>query len=286
MALAHEGNPKTDSITIKAGEITSEATLEIDIWGRAGGGAESNLVPPLDSIALCPYITATRTVDDCAAGYIVDGYDDGSYFPVAKVNGTQPNCESPPSLSFFPTLPYWDFSIRSGNTQDQASILGVMAGFTIWSGVPDDSVDYNAVSANFTILSGSPRTGFCYWVDPLSTPCNFTGVVCMFDVQANATIFGYYINQDLHDENPTILATGALPTQGGVYSFLTLGVNPGFELFDDLIEVMTYGDLTALSTLVTPTPVMGIFWAGNADAGIHAARWDAGVTGDKTWQVL
>ena len=291
MALAHEGNPKEDSITIKAGEVLSSATLTVQFAG--GSGVAMPIVPPPDNTAAgCVFVSVTRSVDGCPDGYILDAYDDGSIFPVTKLNGTQPFCGTPGALSFFPTSPYWDFSIRSGNTTDNASIMGVFAGFTFWHGIPQASVDMNYLEGNWTVLSGAPRTGFCYWVDPTSTPCNFTAVVLLLDSKAGTTTFGYYLHQDLHSEDPTSLVEiGALPSQGWLLSPLRIdwhthgaGYND-FILYDPSVtEFLTYNDVSTLQTIITPTENMGIFWAGNSDAGIHAANWDS-LSGIVHWEV-
>ena len=277
MALAHEGNPKEDSITIKAGEVTSTATLTIPLSPGGGGpdGVFNPGVPPSGPVP-CG-VEQTRLIEDCALGLrVIDRYDIGS-LAGNVLHGSFTGCSGTPpgGFAFQPTATLFDLDIVCGRADNGPGVQGDFAGFSIVEGVINASHLGDFLSANtlYTVTSGAPVIGFCFWVDIDSTPCNFTGVVAINDVPNSRTYLGYFIGADLHSDPPTILDTGTLCPSDEVLSFFTDVSSNTFELSKTSGLLLSSSNLnTIVPTTIDNQPNWGFIWLPNSSVGVHMAK--------------
>ena len=277
--VAHEGNPKEDTITITGGSVLSTATLTIFVPPISLG--ESPILPPPlipppgGGCADCSEVVATtvRHPSDCSIDDIYEYYMVGSYTAAAELNGTHTGCDIGNGSSSVGDV--FDITIASG-------INGCpTAGFSLWKATPRfGAAEFSEHNARYYgPSSGQPITGFCASVVAGSTVCSFTGYVCLFDHKNSLVVLGYYINADISRTYPTVVATAPLSTtypNNIWFDWLDNPAgdpNPSLEFADDFGSTVWVGDGTISPGLFARSTNMGIIWIGNADSGSHIARW-------------
>jgi hypothetical protein len=127
----------------------------------------------------------------------------------------------------------------------------------------------------YQLVSGTPISGICLYVDEASTQSNFTGYAVLQNHVDNQTQIVSITNQDLDNATITILATGALTSDGKLQ--ITLAGAGG------VIQARK-GDFTLLCQAAISPPSgandraartnFGIIWLANGNVGTNdIARW-------------
>lgn len=279
-SLAHEGNPKEDQIVITGGSVLSTAQLDIDFdfVGGVPNVPASNFGP--EAYPGCTYSEEYRYVEQCPLGLrIIDRYDLGSLAGI-KLHGSFLGCSGDPAggFVFSPTAPFFSIDVLSGRRDLSLQTQGSFAGFSLVQGVVNASHlgDFLSAYAQYDIVSYAPVSGFCFWVDDQSTPCDFTGMVAINDVQNGYSWVGYFIHADLHSDAPTVLATGTLCPTNQILNFFT-DVSAGtFELSKTSGLLLSTSLAAVVPSIITNDPNWGIIWLPNNGGGVHQAKFGYG----------
>lgn len=274
--IAHEGNPR--------------ATPDLVVSGTLDGDVFVNFTPILDSTnfvgpipapgpvsggggSACTddIVVSQRAFADCPSGLTVDEYK-LTFFAAAQVMvNYQPSCGTFGAVGVRVNTDF-DVTVSSGLNGDKGY------GFSIAYPVvaPGDNPltnGFNELYFNYLGPTvGTPISGLAGFVDGASTPCNFSGIVWLFDHPNSRSIIGYYSNQSLRDDYPHIVATGALPVQG---DFVGMDV----DLNGSSIDVTAFDSSGTVATgsistsLITPTDNLGLVWVGYGGTGEHNARY-------------
>jgi len=276
--LAHEGNPTEDEIIITAGDVLSTAQLDIDF--QFFGPTAPNV--PVDnnnpaSYAGCTFTEESRYEELCPLGLrVIDRYDLGSYSGTDKLHGSFVGCGGDPAGGFVfqPTTPFFSVDVLSGRRDFTTQPQGSFAGFSFVQGVVNASHlgDFLSAAVQYDIVSSEPVSGFCFWVDDKSTPCNFTGMVAINDVQNGYSYVGYFVNADLHSDSPTIVATGTICPTNEILSFFT-DVSAGtFELSKASGLLLSTSLAAVVPSVITNDPNWGLIWLPNNGGGVHQSK--------------
>lgn len=196
MALAHEGNPKEDSITIKAGEVTSTATLSIPL--PAGGGIST--VPP-EPLPDTGDVSTCDTVFTWGPNYLAFTWNGHAY---NSVTGDKTRSFDTTSIIQIATTP-----TCYGITR--AAIPSTVT-------IPDS---YSFAISFRGLVSGTPIAGPCFLSAADSIATNATCHAIVVDWSTGFTSFVKFEGASLSSlTNATIIYSAAfLPTDGD-YFFL------------------------------------------------------------------
>lgn len=221
MSLAHEGNPKEDSITIKAGEVTSTATLTVQFSGGGGGGV-TNPIPPVDTSDHCS-CEQSQTATPCTTDYMLYCYDGNmvqwSNNPLQLLFSVGGGCAGGSQVRS---------AIAASGVNSVGLDCSLGGGFALYYGELNPNqigasghvVDAAAMELrNFTSkvvfgnVIGSPAFGIALNVPQHATCSTFSGLVLLFDWGTNLVTLGSYSNADLNNGDlPISIATvGAIP---------------------------------------------------------------------------
>ena len=217
--VAHEGNPRTDSITISGGDVLSTASLEVILPGPSQAPAVT--APTLTGTKLttiCPTVFAWNSDrpdpfnswdDSCGNSDInqVFRYDSG----LAMTVNPSPNC----------------YGVLY-NEMEQAPSFTNNSG-TAW---PIQQVFFQ--TAFLTLLSGAPRAGICIAVqDPTRSTANLTLLALVTDWAAGTTGLYYWAAGDIADLS--------LATSSQVSSY-TPSAGENFRLFFRQTDTGIFGN--------------------------------------------
>ena len=281
-SLAHEGNPKEDSITITGGSVLSTAQLDINFsfTGGVNPTFPNPTIPP--SVAPgCVNREETREIEQCELGLrVIDRYDYGSYIATDKLHGSFVGCSGTPAGGFVfqPTTPLFNIEVVSGRDDLTVAAQGIFAGFSLVEGVINASHvgDFLSAYTLYNLVQGFPRVGFCFWVDIESTPCDFTGCVAINDPADNRTYVGYFINANLHIDDPVIVATGTVCPTNQVLNFFH-DVSAGtFELSKTSGLLLSTSLSSVVPNIIDNQPNWGLIWLPNEAQGAHRATFGYG----------
>ena len=273
--VAHEGNPDTNTLTV-SGTLDGDAfinftpVIDTTLIGvlpppglGAGGGGGSDCTEDI--------VVSRRAFADCPLGLTVDQYKLTFYAAAQVMVNHQPSCGSFGAVGVTVNSDF-DVTVSSGLNGDKGY------GFSI--AYPIVATGDNPLTNGFNELYfnylgptvGSPISGLAGFVDGASTPCNFSGIVWLFDHPNSRSIIGYYSHQSLRDDYPHIVATGALPVQG---DFVGMDVDLNGSSIDitafDSSGTVAVGSVS--TAFVTPTNNLGLVWVGYGGNGEHNARY-------------
>jgi len=223
MSLAHEGNPKEDSITINAGELISPATLSMPfIFGGGPSGTRTDDdgtgVPPPDTSDHCS-CEESMTATPCTTDYMSYCYD-----------GNMVQWSNNPLL-----LTFWNgdggcsggsqtrWALNAAGVNSVGIDCSLGGGFAIYYGELNPNqigAGGNVVEAHafglknftsnvvFSSVVGAPAFGIAINVPQNATCSSFSGLVVLFDWGTNNVTLGTYSNADLNNGDlPTTIAT-------------------------------------------------------------------------------
>ncbi len=181
--IAHEGNPKLDTLTISGGSVLSDASLTII----------SEYIPIIPDIPPPPPPTGGGLVT-CAG--VFEWNEERGDVPVIWSDGL--DCEVLPTEHYDTEL---DLRITTG--QECYGILAVDPP-SLCDGL-EDTDWYISLQGAFEIANGSPRFGICAWCPSIIDADNVTCFGLVVDVINNTVGLYYWLNASLED-------FGTLPT--------------------------------------------------------------------------
>ena len=206
-SLAHEGNPKEDSIIITAGDVLSTAQLDVDF--QFFGGTPPN-VPPLDQpfnvSASCPNVFTWPDGRE----YIPFNYND------VQSSGAITTFTDQLQEQLTNTQYWLDLDIESKpNCCGCAFVPFHMVDIPSMSFTTDQVFpvhDLQVFRVTFQGKTDTPYAGICAWVEDGSTFDDFTGYVLACNYELSITKFMKYVHQSLCTEGTILGVISAVPT--------------------------------------------------------------------------
>lgn len=278
MSLAHEGNPKEDSITIKAGELISTATLVPQFSGGGVNTGTNIVTPPVDTGDHCS-CEQSNTSTQCTTDYMLYCYDGNmvqwSFNPLQLLFWAgDGGCSGGSQVRY---------ALGAAGVNSVGLDCSLGGGFALYYGELNPNqigasghvVDAAAFELrNFTSnvvfgnVIGSPAFGIAINVPQHATCSTFSGLVLLFDWGTNLVTLGTYSNADLNNGDlPTSIATvGSIPDISNLNEIvLQNGYKSGgirvTEVFMNGPNSFSFAhEYTPAQSFVDTTVGFGFFW--------------------------
>ena len=210
--LAHEGNPKENSIVIAAGDVLSTAQLDIDF--QFFGSQGPNIPPPAEALTLSSYT--------CSDVFDWPGKEEGQdwiYFsdsPCQTTNGSRTRWADP-------TL-----QLRINSTPACYGVLWQKISPVAYpTSNPASGARIDWRTSFNGVIDGTPRSGPCVWITDATTHAVASLYAAIYNADLGVIQLCSWANASLASiDNATILGTISLAPVVGDIFWLTMAQRP------------------------------------------------------------